>query len=147
METSRRGYLKASAALLGTVGIMAFPPGLTRLTEMTSSGQQRVTTTYQRNWVASIHALAEDQPADFRYPLEEHPNLVVKLGTLANMGVGPANDIVAFSYICSHMRCLLNGLYRSEHSMLGPCPCHLSRFDETSTPPASLAWYTGSPIT
>ena len=66
---------------------------------------------------------------DFQYPLKEHNNLLVKLGTSAFDGVGPDGDVVAFNYLCSHMGCPLNGQYRHEYKMLGPCPCHYSRFD------------------
>ncbi len=36
---------------------------------------------------------------------------------------------MAFNYLCSHMGCPLNGQYRHEYKMMGPCPCHFSRFD------------------
>ena len=66
---------------------------------------------------------------DFQYPLQEHNNLLVKLGTPAFDGVGPDGDVVAFNYLCSHMGCPLNGQYRHEYKMLGLCPCYYSRFD------------------
>ena len=66
---------------------------------------------------------------DFSYPLVGHINFLVKLGTPAWDGVGPEKDIVSFNYLCSHMGCPLTGKYNHDHKMLGPCPCHFSRFD------------------
>jgi len=126
---SRRDFLKASAAVAGGIGISAFPAGLNRVFADVSSGVQRLTDTYPEAIVGSISQLAEGELSDFRYPLEEQTNFLVKLGVSANGGVGPAGDIVAFSYLCSHMGCPLTGLYNNEHKMLGPCPCHYSRFD------------------
>ncbi len=129
LGTSRRGFLKASAVLFGAVGIAAFPPGLTKAVGLVGSGASRVTITYPRVRVGSIDELVNGRPVDFDYPLQEHSSFLVKLGTPAQSGVGPNQDIVAFSYICSHMGCPMNGLYKAEHNMLGPCPCHYSRFD------------------
>ena len=127
--TSRRDFLKASAGVAGALGILAFPPGFTQAIDAVSAGVSRVTQTYPRVRVTGVGDLIEGQPLDFQYPLKEHNNLLVKIGTPALLGIGPASDIVAFSYLCSHMGCPLNGMYRREHKMLGPCPCHYSRFD------------------
>ncbi len=61
--------------------------------------------------------------------MEEHLDFLVKLGTPAWDGVGADSDIVAFNYLCSHMGGPLNGQYKHEYKMLGPCPFHFSRFD------------------
>ncbi len=130
MNVSRRNFLKTSAgvAAAATVGILAFPPGRETVQAM-GPGILRVERKYPRLWVAGVAELAEGSPHDFNFPLEEHNNFVVKLGRAAFDGVGPGKDIVAFNYLCSHMGCPLNGHYRHEYHMLGPCPCHFSRFD------------------
>jgi arsenite oxidase small subunit len=129
-NTSRRNFLKASAGVAGavTVGIFAFPPGLETV-EALVPGIKRVTRSYPRLKITSVAELTEGSPVDFNFPLEEHNNFVVKLGTPGSDGVGSAKDIVAFNYLCSHMGCPLNGQYRHEYKMMGPCPCHFSRFD------------------
>lgn len=126
---SRRDFLKASAGVAGGLGVLAFPGGLDRVFDAVSPGVQRLTQTYPEVMLAKTSDLVEGEPLDFQYPLEEQLNFLVKLGVPATGGVGPAGDIVAFSYICSHMGCPLNGLYNAKHKMLGPCPCHYSRFD------------------
>ena len=127
--TSRRDFLIASVGVAGTLGILAFPPGVTQAIDAVPAGVNRVTQTYPRLRVTGVGDLIEGQPLDFQYPLKEHNNLLVKIGTPALLGIGPASDIVAFSYSCAHMGCPLNGMYQPEHKMLGPCPCHYSRFD------------------
>lgn len=110
------------------IGILAFPPG-GELVEATAPGALRITRTYRRLKVARLADLIEGQPLDFSYPLKEQHNFLVKLGVPAWDGMGPDEDIVAFNYLCSHMGCPLTGTYRHEYKMLGPCPCHFSRFD------------------
>jgi len=75
----------------------------------------------------------------FNYPLEETPNLLVKLGEKAQGGVGPDGDIVAFSQICQHLGCIYgfvptgqspscDNTYKAS-SPVGYCCCHGSVFD------------------
>lgn len=128
-DISRRDFLKASMAAGGALGILAFPPGITQAVDVVSASVSRVTQTYPRLRISGIADLVEGQPIDFQYPLQEHNNLLVKLGTPALLAIGPDSDIVAFSYSCAHMGCPLNGMYKSEHNVLGPCPCHFSQFD------------------
>ena len=127
--TSRRDFLKAATGVAGALGILAFPPGVTQAIDAVSASVSRITQTYPRLRIAGIADLTVGQPLDFQYPLEEHSNLLVKLGTPALLGIGPDSDIVAFSYACAHMGCPLNGMYKSGHNVLGPCPCHFSQFD------------------
>ena len=127
--SSRRDFLKASVGIGGALGILAFPNGVTQVIDAVAASVSRVTQTYPQLRIAAVADLIEGQPLDFKYPLEEHNNLLVKLGTPALLGIGPGSDIVAFSYSCAHMGCPLNGMYKSEHNVLGPCPCHFSQFD------------------
>ena len=129
-RSGRREFVK-SAAVAGSmaVGIFAFPSGLTQVVQAIGDGTVRVTRSYPRLKIARLADLVEGQPIDFSYPLKEQENFAVKLGTPAWDGVGSESDVVAFSYLCSHMGCPLKGLYRHDQKMLGPCGCHFSRFD------------------
>lgn len=86
---------------------------------------------YPRLPVVKISALQEGQPVAFSYPLEEQPNMIVKLGKPAQGGVGPDRDIVAFSVLCTHMGGSLRGRYDHDFKSMGPCPFHFSTFDLT----------------
>ena len=127
-EISRRKFLMGSAAGAVAVGIFAFPPGLETV-EAISLGVSRVTRNYPRLKVANTADLVDGAPVDFNFQFEERNNFLVKLGSLAKDGAGAANDIVAFSYLCSHMGCPPVGQYNHGYKMLGPCFCHFSRFD------------------
>ena len=126
---SRRDFLKSSAVVAGGLGVLAFPVGLDRVFDAFSPGVQLLSQSYTESMIGKVSALVEGEPVDFRYPQEEQLSFLVKLGTPATGGVGPEQDMVAFSYLSSHMGCPLMGLYNKEHKMLGPCPCHYSRFD------------------
>ena len=56
--------------------------------------------------IANLTDLQVGTPVSFNYPLEETPNILVKLGQQARGGVGPDNDIVAFSQVCQHLGCI-----------------------------------------
>ncbi len=86
---------------------------------------------YPRLPVIDIGKLKEGEPVAFNFPLEEQPNMIVKLGEPAQGGVGPDNDIVAFSVLCTHMGGSLRGRYQHDSKAMGPCPFHFSTFDLT----------------
>ncbi len=94
-------------------------------------GPAVVLTTFPRQRIASLADLRQGEPLDFDYPLQGQQSFVVKLGERALGGVGEDEDIVAFSYLCTHMGCPLVGLYKDEHKILGPCACHFTTFDLT----------------
>lgn len=75
-----------------------------------TSGETSTTSTssspFPRVMVANVSDLVVSQPVSFNYPLEETPNILVKLGAKATGGVGPDGDIVAFSVICQHLGCI-----------------------------------------
>lgn len=89
--------------------------------------------------VANITSLIDNNPVQFNYPLEETPNIIVKLGVKASGGVGPDGDIVAFSMICQHLGCIYgfvpegqaaacNSSYKASRPV-GYCCCHGSIYD------------------
>lgn len=78
--------------------------------------------------VASLDEVSVTDPITFDYPLQGQRNVIVKLDTPVATGVGPDDDIVAFSSLCTHMGCVVED-YKPEHNALGPCPCHFSTFD------------------
>ncbi len=84
---------------------------------------------YPEKRIAKMSELAEGAPIAFTYPLEEQPNMLVKLGEKALRGIGPDQDIVAYSSLCTHMGGSLRGRYRHDLKALGPCPFHFSVFD------------------
>jgi len=89
--------------------------------------------------VANLSDLQESQPVPFNYPLEETPNILVKLGVKASGGVGPDGDIVAYSVVCQHLGCIFGFVAKgaapaceTDYVAAGPigyCCCHGSVYD------------------
>ncbi len=89
--------------------------------------------------IANISSLMVSQPVSFNYPLEETPNILVKLGVKASGGIGPDGDIVAFSVVCQHLGCIYAFIptgtgpaCATSYKAPGPegyCCCHGSVYD------------------
>lgn len=87
--------------------------------------------------VASLSDVNATTPVTFDYPLQGQSNVIVKLDAPISGGVGPDNDVVAFSSLCTHMGCVVSE-YQPEYNALGPCPCHFSVFDLANNGMTSL---------
>lgn len=89
--------------------------------------------------VTNISSLQDGSVVNFNYPLQETPNILIKLGVKALGGVGPDGDIVAFSQICQHLGCIYAFLPKgatpncdNTYTASGPvgyCCCHGSEYD------------------
>jgi len=89
--------------------------------------------------IATLSDVSTTTPVYFNYPLEETPNILVKLGAAAPGGVGPDNDIVAFSQVCQHLGCIYGfvptgGAPTCDTSYKAPgpegyCCCHGAIYD------------------
>lgn len=78
--------------------------------------------------VGALDSIAA-QPQRFSYPDERSPCFAVALKHPAEHGVGPDQNIVAYSALCPHKGCPIDGVVKPETAMAGPCPCHFSCFD------------------
>jgi len=89
--------------------------------------------------IANVSDLVVSTPVSFNYPLEETPNILVKLGVKAAGGVGPDGDIVAYSVVCQHLGCITAFLPTGKGPACDPsykapgpegyCCCHGSIYD------------------
>jgi arsenite oxidase small subunit len=140
---SKRNFLKfamAFSTLLAVGGIAAVLKSITNPappsagTSGTSGPRQ-----FPRVKVAQLSDVVIGQPIVFNYPLDNEPNILVKLGAKANGGIGPDGDIVAFSSVCQHLGCIYayqapgtspacNSSYKADRPV-GYCCCHGSVFD------------------
>jgi len=99
VDENRRNFLKGMIALgaLVVIGGLAKPI----LDYATVSGE--IVTTFPKIKVTNISQLQVNQPFIFNYPLTNEPNYLVMLSQPAKYGIGPQNNIVAFSAICEHL--------------------------------------------
>lgn len=125
------------SALLAAGGVAAVSKSVTQ--EAGNTKTNIATNTFPRVKIANINNLQVNQPFSFNYPLDNEPNILVKLGQKAQGGAGPDGDIVAFSQICQHLGCLYafqpsgsspscNSAYKAS-GPLGYCCCHGSVYD------------------
>lgn len=115
---SRRSFLKlGGASAVGAACSTASPA---------KSGLAPQTRGYPRLTIPVKQALSVDSPLAFNYPDESSPCVVLKLGRPVLGGVGPDEDVVAFSVLCVHMGCPLAFEPRSK---VFKCSCHFSQFD------------------
>ncbi len=131
IDIGKRNFLKF---LLAAGTVVAVGGALEPVFKYALSYEKTGLTSFPKIKVANINDLQVNQPITFNYPLENEPNYLVKLGQPAEGGIGPNNDIVAFSAICEHMGCI----YHFETSLKpyggpnvpgGHCPCHGSLYD------------------
>jgi len=123
---SRRAFLLAGGTALTIVGLGPLAGAL-------AEGAALQVASYPRKRLGHVSALRVDQPVPFTYPWNDSysAGILVKLGVPAGGGVGPDQDVVAFSTVCTHMGGPLTGQYRGQWKILGPCPLHLTTFDLT----------------
>jgi arsenite oxidase small subunit len=138
LAMDRRNFLKLTAAAGGAIAIFGLASALKGASFIPESTTQLA---WPKLKVANIDSLKLLIPVTFNYPLTNTPNLLVKLGVKAKGGIGPDEDIVAFSDICQHLGCFYgfvppkgsppcNKSYEASLSE-GYCCCHGSQYDFT----------------
>lgn len=123
---SRRAFLLSGGTAISIMALGGLSPAF-------GQGAALQVASYPRRKIGRVGQLKVDQPLTFQYPWKDFnsTNMLVKLGVPAGRGVGPQQDIVAFSALCTHMGGPLAGQYRGQYKVLGPCPFHLTTFDLT----------------
>lgn len=121
-NVSRRNFLKLGGAT--AAGAVAAPAALAAKENKVPAG--RVTLPYPEKIVAKTSALQVNQPVNFTYPDADSPCALIKTGHPVPGGVGPDQDIVAYSTLCTHMGCPVS---YDPNTRTFRCPCHFSVFD------------------
>lgn len=81
---------------------------------------------YPRQLLAEV-PLSQGSATKFMYPGPSDPCLLVRLRGSVSFGIGPQQDLVAYSAVCPHLGRQLG--YDPARQLLGPCSWHLSVFD------------------
>lgn len=100
----RRKFLKLMI-VAGAAATLAAGASVFRLLAYVPQSTGATQLSWPRIRLVKASSLNVNQPVPFNYPLTNTPNLLVKLGVNAENGVGPDNDIVAYSTICQHLGC------------------------------------------
>lgn len=139
-DEGRRTLLKVAVVASGLLAAGAAGSIVRSLiSPAASAGGTTAPTTFPRVKVANLSDLVVGTPVIFNYPLDDEPNVLVKLGQKATNGIGSDGDIVAFSLICQHLGCIwgflppgtspaCNPAYKAAEPV-GYCCCHGSIFD------------------
>lgn len=143
-DQARRNFLKTTvvaSAIIAVGGVAAVAKSLVVPTESSNSqaGFPKIQLLDANNNNITVNSLQVNQPIFFYYPLDDEPNMLVKLGVQADDGIGPDGDIVAFSDICQHLGCNPGFLAQGQSPTANPsyvapgpemyCPCHGSKYD------------------
>jgi arsenite oxidase small subunit len=143
-SSARRSFLKIAlavsvAAAIGGIASVARAISAPAQSEESASTTQTGSASFPRTLITSLSGLQINQPVYFNYPMNDEPNILVKLGTPVTNGVGPAGDIIAYSQVCQHLGCLYafqakgtSPKCNSSYSAAGPvgyCCCHGSVYD------------------
>lgn len=119
---SRRVFLKMGGGVAAGV-VIGMPDAAEAATPPTEG---RVNLPYKKAAIAKAKTLQVNTPVQFSYPDASSPCALLKMGAPVPGGVGPEQDIVAFSTLCTHMGCPV--AYDPEQRLF-KCPCHYSIFD------------------
>ena len=151
IDKDRRTFLKAAvvaSAALAVGGVAALSktiatPGQAQANSSTPTGFPRVQVKdITSGLLATVSNLSTNTPLSFYYPLDNEPNIIVKLGVAVDTGVGPNKDIIAYSDLCQHLGCNPGFVASGQsppcnpsYKAAGPvmyCCCHGSIYDMTS---------------
>lgn len=119
---SRRMFFKVSGATAAGATALATP--LSAEAAQIEAG--RTTLPYPRKSIGKVSALKVNEATSFVYPDASSPCVMLKMGRQVSGGVGPDQDIVAYSSLCTHMGCPV--AYDAQARAF-KCPCHYSQFD------------------
>lgn len=138
-DESRREFLKAAAAVSGVLAVAGIASVMKSIVIPATPGPSQ--TTFPRVRVSNVADLSTGSVVIFNYPLDNEPNILVKLGEKAAGGVGNDGDIVAFSQVCQHLGCIWGYVAPGKSPSVNPsyiastpvgyCPCHGSVYELT----------------
>jgi arsenite oxidase small subunit len=140
-DASKRNFLKVALTVSGVLaagGVVAITKSVTN-SAVPGAGTASGATTFPRVKIANVSQVQVNTPLSFYYPLDDEPNVLLRLGLAADNGIGPDGDIVAYSQVCQHLGCIYgiqpkgtsptcNASYVAE-GPVGYCCCHGSIYD------------------
>ena len=117
---SRRELLKLGGGAAASAAALAGAAAPAAAQTSSTAGQFPATA------VGRAAELKVGVPVPFTYPDPASPCVLLKTGSATAGGVGPQQDIVAFSILCTHRGC---PVAYDANARTFKCPCHFSIFD------------------
>ncbi len=126
-KISRRIFLKSTGGAAAAVGAAVLPSTAHAASNGTGDGASTSTTlAYPKRAVGKAAVMPLNEALAFDYPDSSSPCYAIRMGSAVPGGVGPNQDIVAYSAMCTHMGCPV--AYDSDTRTF-KCGCHYSIFD------------------
>jgi arsenite oxidase small subunit len=113
VDKERRTFLKAAAVASAALAV----GGMAAVAKVIGETGGETTTTSLSGFptfliadvnsgqVANVNTMKVNTPLTYYYPLDNQPNIIVKVGVAVENGIGPDGDIVSYSDICQHLGC------------------------------------------
>ena len=124
VKLNRRFFLKSGGSAAAVVGAVVIP--IHNAEAATPTTQGATTLNYPKTGVGKATGMPVNKAVSFSYPDASSPCYAIRMGNAVPGGVGPNQDIVAYSALCTHMGCPV--AYDGSTKTL-KCGCHFSVFD------------------
>lgn len=127
-KLGRRQFLKAGGSVGALLGATVIPIHAAQAAALPAhvSNAGSTTLSYPRQALGRTQGMNVQQSRAFHYPDPASPCHLIRLDHGVPGGVGPNQDIVAYSAMCTHMGCPV--AYDAANQTL-KCGCHFSMFD------------------
>lgn len=125
-DISRRHFLKLGACVVGGACAASALPATGHVGEAVAASTLTTTLPYPRVKLANLTDLKAGRELTLSYPDKSSPISLLKFGKRVLAGVGPDQDIVAFSRYCTHMGGTLQ--FKADTGAFH-CPLHYAMFD------------------
>ena len=126
MKVGRRFFLKSGGVAAAAAGSVVIPIHNANAAAPVASAQGATALSYPAKAVGKVTGMPTNEAVSFNYPDDSSMCYAIKMGTPVAGGVGPNNDIVAYSAMCTHMGCPIQ---YDGGSRTFKCGCHFSIFD------------------
>jgi arsenite oxidase small subunit len=124
VKLGRRFFLKSGGAAAAVAGATVIPIHRAEAAPAANAGS--TTLPYPRKGLGRVDKMPVNEAVTFAYPDASSQCYAIRMGQPVKGGVGPNNDIVAFSSMCTHMGCPV--VYEGGTRTF-KCGCHFSIFD------------------
>jgi len=122
-KVSRRIFMMSSS---GSAVALATSPSTAAQGAVAASPPGATTLSYPRRSLGKAAAMPVNQAIPFSYPDPSSPCYALRMGSPVPGGIGPNQDIVAYSGMCTHMGC---PVAYDAGTKTFKCGCHFSVFD------------------